>query len=151
MGYPLFQEFAQPIRGHPAHVVDRFLVQLPEVRYRGVAPLEDQGQLLGFAAHRPEPLRHKGLPDNAKGLGVVPVARIDLVVEGKRALPVLEQRQRALPQIPTLLLVLAPLGQLRALVEGVDVGEEVRRVVLVNSVSFPLQSRLTTLSLYHSP
>lgn len=51
------------------------------------------------------------------------------MVKGEARLLVLEEGEGNLPEVAPLLLVRPPLGQLRPVVEGVNEGEEVRRVV----------------------
>lgn len=67
-------------------------VELPKVLLRVASPVEDQGELLGLPPQGAQPLSQDPLPRVGEVGGVVAVARVALVVEGKARLSVLEQR-----------------------------------------------------------
>jgi len=71
----------------------------------------------------------QGFRDGGKLGGVVPVSRIDLMKQRNVKVPGDQQGQPDNPQVRALLLALAPLGEGRSRVEGVDGGEKIGCVV----------------------
>src|SRR3990170_3723283 len=67
----------------------------------------------------------QGFRDGRKLGGVVPVSRIDMMKQRNVKVPGDQQGQADNPQVRSLLLALAPLGEGRSRVEGVDGCEKI--------------------------
>ena len=93
-----------------------------------VAFVVNQGDALDRPGEHPV-AGDQGFRHGRKFGGVVPVSRINMMKQREMEVLGDQQGQTDNPQVRPLLLALAPLGERRSLVEGVDEGEKISRVV----------------------
>ena len=111
-------------RHQRADEVERALLDQREILLRVVALVEDQRDVLGPGAEFAAALGEV-LGEAVEGGRVGTVAGIGAVQQGQAAIGADQQGHADDPQGLATFLGMAALGQRRALVEGVDVGEEV--------------------------